>query len=81
SAHLPQKLLLYAYQPNAKHQYQRIPASRIRRDDDRTITLLLNSDDAWLQPNASGQPQLTLALAENTLGDVAREQHAGSSAG
>lgn len=82
SAALPDRLVIYAYNPNAANKYQLIPAAKVKKRTENSVTISVSSSDSYLQEDANGERyQLTVAIAENTLGNKNVKEDKVSSAG
>ncbi|MCG9657975.1 hypothetical protein [Vibrio mediterranei] len=79
---LPDKLVVYAFNEDSANNYQLVNAQNIRRPNPKTVVVTLSEHSPWLATNGSGERyQITLAIAENTLGDKQVKERKVSSAG
>ncbi|UXI03018.1 GlyGly-CTERM sorting domain-containing protein [Photobacterium sp. TY1-4] len=76
---LPESLLVYGYNTQAQYQYELLPEGVWHQSDAHTLSLQLSPDPGWIAFDPETQSyRLTLALAENNLGNVNVDDSGGS---
>jgi len=79
---LPDKLLVYAFNPQAANNYQLVPQSLIQKVSDYAFTIKMATTDPWISENSSNDRyQLTIAISENKLGNKSVDEQSVSAGG